>query len=135
MALNENLLRESRPVVEGNFDSATYLSVRGLYNSMQFVLRLHPDIHEILETTPAGIVKSGDITYESFQAFSTYLMSNIGFLFSSQGLFFSRIADQNQRLEPIPFIAGSSSNHSTQEGPLCSTTCSKALTTAQDVVV
>src|ERR1043166_5494801 len=74
MKLNKHLLQHSDEV---DSISAAYGDIRGLYNSMQFVLRLHPDIHAALENAPTGIVQAGEIDFNAFQAFSTYLHETI----------------------------------------------------------
>lgn len=50
---------------------------RGVYNSMQFVLRLRADIHQELETVNPGIYESGDLSEDQVMAFSTYLHETI----------------------------------------------------------
>ncbi len=75
MKLNKQLLQHSDEVVDRS--SAAFGDIRGLYNSMQFVLRLHPDIHAVLENAPKGIVQAGDIDFNAVQAFSTYLHETI----------------------------------------------------------
>ena len=52
-------------------------NVRGLYNPMQFVLRLRPDIHTVLNTIEPGIKSSSELSFEHVQAFSTYFHETI----------------------------------------------------------
>jgi hypothetical protein len=75
MKLNKELLQHSDEVLDSV--SAAYGDIRGLYNSMQFVLRLHPDVQAVLENRPTGIVNAGDIDFPAVQAFSTYLHETI----------------------------------------------------------
>lgn len=52
-------------------------NARGLYNPLQFVLRLRPDIHRALNSAPAGLILRNQLSEEQFFAFSTYLHENI----------------------------------------------------------
>jgi len=54
-----------------------YHNALGLYDTMQFVLRLRPDVHKIIEKLPNRLVKSNELDFESFQAFSTYLHETV----------------------------------------------------------
>lgn len=76
--LNLELLTDHSPHEFSEAYKGCYNS-RGEYDSMQFVLRLRPDLHKKLEQFQNGvsIVKSSDIDYESFQAFSTYLHETV----------------------------------------------------------
>jgi len=50
----------------------------GLYDTMQFVLRLRRDIHMKLDALPTeGISSLGNVDFESIQAYSTYLHETI----------------------------------------------------------
>jgi hypothetical protein len=69
LKLNRKLLEEIEDTVSFN--------TRGLYNSMQFVLRLRPDIYAKLENIPNGIVNSSEIDFETLQAYSTYFHETI----------------------------------------------------------
>lgn len=53
------------------------INAHGLYNTLQFVLRLSPRIHRTLANTPAGIHSSSNLTFEQVQAFSTFLHETI----------------------------------------------------------
>ncbi|NBB81353.1 MAG: hypothetical protein GVY36_18250 [Verrucomicrobia bacterium] len=53
------------------------INAHGLYNTLQFVLRLSPRIHNILSNTPAGIHSSSNLNFEQVQAFSTFLHETI----------------------------------------------------------
>ncbi len=52
-------------------------NARGLYNPMQFVLRLRPDIHKQLDSIEPGVKSAGELGFESVQAFSTYFHETI----------------------------------------------------------
>jgi len=69
-------------------------NARGLYNPLQFVLRLRPDIHKILSGAPNGRVRLGQLSTEQLYAFSTYLHETIHWwqhIGSTTGLFLSLI--------------------------------------------
>lgn len=51
--------------------------IRGLYNPTQFVLRLRPDIHRILQELEAGIYARTELRDDQVQAFSTLLHESI----------------------------------------------------------
>jgi hypothetical protein len=75
--LNPRLL-ESQPALDpldGRYSSC--FNARGLYDSMQFVLRLRPDIHRILDEVPIGIHSSERFDLETLQAFSTFLHESV----------------------------------------------------------
>ncbi len=52
-------------------------NARGLYNPLQFALRLRPDIHRALDSVPAGLVVPNQLSEEQLLAFSTYFHENI----------------------------------------------------------
>jgi hypothetical protein len=52
------------------------LNAHGLYNSIQFVLRLSPEVHRKIAALPTGIVEGG-IDFDGLQAFSTYLHETV----------------------------------------------------------
>lgn len=69
-------------------------NARGLYNPLQFVLRLRPDIHRALNSAPAGLVMRNQLSEEQLLAFSTYLHENIHWwqhVGSTTGFFLSLI--------------------------------------------
>lgn len=69
-------------------------NARGLYSPLQFVLRLRPDIHKILNSTPVGQISRDQLSDEQLLAFSTYLHENIHWwqhVGSITGLFLSLI--------------------------------------------
>lgn len=53
------------------------LNARGLYNPIQFVLRLRPDIHKELGSIEPGIRTTSELQMKSIQAFSTYFHETI----------------------------------------------------------
>jgi hypothetical protein len=52
------------------------LNAHGLYNSIQFVLRLSPEVHRKIEAMPTGIIE-GAVDFDGVQAFSTYLHETV----------------------------------------------------------
>ncbi|WFE71013.1 hypothetical protein P8S55_14660 [Halomonas sp. M1] len=76
MELNRDILRDQWSS-EYTEDYKSCLNARGLYDSMQFVLRLRRDLHVLLENVESGIVKIGDYDFETIQAFSTYFHETI----------------------------------------------------------
>ncbi len=76
MKLNKNILRDQW-ASEYTEDYRSCLNARGLYDSMQFVLRLRPDLHHLLDRVESGIAKSGDYDFETIQAFSTYFHETV----------------------------------------------------------
>ena len=53
------------------------INSHGLYNRVQFVLRLSPRIHSILSGFPTQIVDGSKVTFDQVQAFSTVLNETI----------------------------------------------------------
>ena len=69
-------------------------NARGLYNPLQFVLRLRPDIHRALSSAPAGLITRDRASEEQLYAFSTFLHENIHWwqhVGSTTGIFLSLI--------------------------------------------
>jgi hypothetical protein len=91
LELDPNLLDNSPGLVARPGDLNACLNSYGLYNSIQFVLRLSPEVHRRIGALPEGIV-SREVDFDSLQAYSTYLHetihwwqhigSTIGFLLS-----------------------------------------------------
>jgi len=54
LELDANLLRDNQ-FTEYPEDYKGCYNAQGLYNSMQFVLRLRPDIHALLDQTTTGL--------------------------------------------------------------------------------
>jgi len=76
MKLNKSLLDDQWSAIYAEDFNSCY-NARGLYDTTQFVLRLRPDLHFLLEKVPNAIVTSSDIDFETFQAFSTYFHETI----------------------------------------------------------
>lgn len=74
--LHADLLSDSNPLFGNAIFNAT-VEGHGLYNTLQFVLRLSPIVHRKLASMPSGIVNSGMIDFEGIEAFSTYLHETI----------------------------------------------------------
>jgi len=58
-------------------DFAACLNERGLYNTNQFVLRLSPRIHRLVDAATSGEHAIEDLSSEMIQAYSTYLHETI----------------------------------------------------------
>lgn len=76
MKLNPELLKDEL-YNDYPLDYKNCFNARGLYHSMQFVLRLRPDIHALIDTAESGIHASNKYDFEIVQAFSTYLHETI----------------------------------------------------------
>jgi len=74
--LNPHLLLSSEFAEELSSSPINGTKARGVYNPMQFVLRLREDVHKQLEEINPG-VSSGSISDDQIQAFSTYLHETI----------------------------------------------------------
>lgn len=108
LSLQPELLRSVFEDVEVQDTFAACLNARGLYNSMQFVLRLSPVVHKLVDE----LVDGSDITWEGLQAYSTYLHetvhwwqhvgSTLGFVMS-----LSYPAQAHINIEHMKFIATS----------------------------
>lgn len=68
MKLNKDLL-------EDQYSSC--LEARGLYNSMQFVLRLRYDQHNLMDSIKRGEQLSSQLSFEQLQAYSTFFHETI----------------------------------------------------------
>lgn len=77
MLNNKQSLLLSDEAWEVSKDLYSCWNARGLYNPLQFVLRLRPDVHRALNGAPAGVVTPQQLTEEQIFAFSTYLHENI----------------------------------------------------------
>lgn len=69
-------------------------NANGLYDPLQFVLRLRPDVHAELDSAPNGVVTLQELSSEQVLAFSTYFHENIHWwqhVGSVTGLFLSLI--------------------------------------------
>jgi hypothetical protein len=58
-----------------SFEAA--LNKHGVYETMRFVLRLSPRNHELVDSLTAEPRESGEISYESLRAYSTYLHETV----------------------------------------------------------
>jgi hypothetical protein len=67
----------STPLASDIADFHATIKARGLYNNLQFVLRLSPEVHRALSALPNGIVKADSVSTEGMQAFSTFLHETI----------------------------------------------------------
>ena len=89
----EPLLLDADPIGgEVPADFAACLNERGLYSTNQFVLRLNPRIHALVDAASPGLYAEGDLTEETLQAYSTYLHETIHWwqhMGSTSGLIYS----------------------------------------------
>ena len=76
LALISDLVR-SNPLPSEKDELHATINAHGLYNSLQFVLRLSPEVHRKLATLPRGIAIRRDTGFDSLQAFSTYLHETV----------------------------------------------------------
>ncbi|MBL8676874.1 MAG: hypothetical protein JNJ47_05580 [Alphaproteobacteria bacterium] len=79
-------------------------NAKGLYNVLQFAVRLRPDIHRTLSRSPTGAIQASGVSDEQISAFSTCLHENIHWwqhIGSSTGLLLSLLypaeAHQNHK--------------------------------------
>lgn len=77
MKLNKELLFDSHEAIGVTGEFQNCWNAKGLYNSMQFVLRLSHDVHTIIDSLPNDIVKADSIGFDAIQAYSTYLHETI----------------------------------------------------------
>ena len=73
--INPNLLQSDELPTDEVADKTP--GIRGSYNPLQFVLRLHDDIHRILKNATPGIYTPGSMSGEQVQAYSTLLHETI----------------------------------------------------------
>lgn len=71
-----DLLDNSVGMIDSPVDLNACLNAHGLYNFFQCVLRLSPEVHHKIATMPEWIV-TGEIDFDSIQAYSTYLHETI----------------------------------------------------------
>lgn len=108
IVLKPELLRSVFEDAQSQDTFAACLNARGLYNSMQFVLRLSPVVHKLVD----GLVDGSNVSWEGMQAYSTYLHetvhwwqhvgSTLGFVISV-----SYPAQAHINFEHMKFIASS----------------------------
>lgn len=77
IVLDADLLEVEPHAQAAPADFAACLNVRGLYNSNQFVLRLSPRIHELINAATTGVYAAGELDGETIQAYSTYLHETV----------------------------------------------------------
>lgn len=76
MLPHPELLDDFHPLVSQGVFAAT-LRGRGLYSTLQFVLRLSPLVHRKLASLPSGVVTTRSLDLEGVEAFSTYLHETV----------------------------------------------------------
>lgn len=77
MKLDKALLDSNAEIAELASDHGGNLDARGSYNTLDFVVRLRPDLHRILEESGSGIDFRNVGSWEAAHAASTYLHETI----------------------------------------------------------
>ncbi|MEQ1884832.1 MAG: hypothetical protein ABL967_07205 [Bryobacteraceae bacterium] len=76
MQLKPSLLDTPTETIEAPTDLKACLNAHGLYNSVQCVLRLSPEVHRKIDALPKGITE-GYADFDGLRAYSTYLHETI----------------------------------------------------------
>lgn len=66
---------EMTPLSSGH--GAPNLEALGSYNTLDFVVRLRPDLHRVLESQGGKLAMRGNVSWDMAQAFSTYIHETI----------------------------------------------------------
>src|SRR5258708_29371911 len=74
---NPDLISPPDAALEAPATFAACLNAHGLYNTLQFVLRLSPRIHQLLDAVPSGVYSAGEVDGEAIVAYSTYLHETV----------------------------------------------------------
>jgi len=77
MELKSELLEDCRDQHNYSENFLSCWNARGIYNSMQFSLKLRPDVYRKINEVPSGVFNAGELDFETLQAFSTYLHETI----------------------------------------------------------
>ena len=77
MKIDKVLVQSHEEIAELASNHGGNLNARGSYNTLDFVVRLRPDIHRILDKTDSGISFRSTDSWEVAQAASTYLHETI----------------------------------------------------------
>lgn len=77
VALDLELLTTLADLPEPQQDLAACLNVRGSYSPMQFILRLNPRIHSLVNQYTDNSAPQSDVPWEAIQAYSTYLHETV----------------------------------------------------------
>jgi hypothetical protein len=72
-----DLINSPEAVLEAPATFAACLNAHGLYNTLQFVLRLSPRIHQLLDAVRSGVYPAGVVDGETIVAYSTYLHETV----------------------------------------------------------
>lgn len=62
---DREMMNTPEAVLEAPSTFAACLNAHGLYNTLQFVLRLSPRIHQILDAIPSGVYTTGELDREA----------------------------------------------------------------------
>jgi len=74
--LNPRLMSSHLGLIDSPMELNACLNAHGLYNSVQYVLRLSPEVHRRIAGLPQGIIRT-DVDFDKVQAYSTYLHETI----------------------------------------------------------
>jgi hypothetical protein len=77
LELDPALLKPTEATLDAPSDFAACLNARGLYSTTQFVVRLSPKIHRLIDGITPGIYAHDELDGEMVQAFSTYLHETV----------------------------------------------------------
>jgi hypothetical protein len=77
MKLSRELLLADRSARSSDPAFAATLNAHGLYRTMQFVLRLSPEVHRELSSRQSGITTNSKLGFDGAQAMSTYLHETV----------------------------------------------------------
>lgn len=72
-----DLINSPEAVLEAPETFAACLNAHGLYNTLQFVLRLSPRVHQLMDAVSSGIYPAGEVSGEAIVAYSTYLHETV----------------------------------------------------------
>ena len=110
--LRHDLLDTITPGIEVPTSFGACLNARGLYNSLQFVLRLSPVVHRLVDDVVSGSNRS----WEGFQAYSTYVHETVHWwqhVGSTLGLVVSMSfpAQSHSNIDHLRFLGASGKLH------------------------
>src|SRR6185437_13708098 len=77
--LDPELMSTFSDIPEAPSEFAAVLNAHGLYNTMQFVVRLSPPVHALVDSyaNTSAAHHRGEIPFEALQAYSTYLHETV----------------------------------------------------------
>jgi hypothetical protein len=75
--LQPDLLESKSIAPDTSIGYAASLNASGLYSTTQFVVRLSPEIHRLIDSVPTGLYAPDQLDGRAIQAFSTYLHETV----------------------------------------------------------